>query len=203
MSEIDYERAVFLSEQWANDITLDAMRYALELDCLKTLEIKDLIVEASNSNKTSVLTPKQWARLCTFFIVPNDEMDPNLNFNFQDKLSAAPINKIIKFIYKTVQKKVLNIVIMDHEMPFEQREDLLGEASDDLPIKALWEPKSSVFSKKFTCTLNEDRFRSTIKNFVGHHLSNHQLVPYEVSSLVHQATKPVKRSSRTGSTGPM
>lgn len=197
MSEIDYQQAVLISEQWANDATLTAMRYALEAN--------DFTVEGDKYNKTFPLTPKQWERLCTFFIVPNDEMDPKLNFNFQDKLSAVPLNRVIKFIVKTVQKKVLNILIMDHEMPFAQREYLLNEALDNWPNKALWQPKSSLFSKNYTCTLNEDHLRSTIKNFVGHHLSvNYPLFPYPIRSTFKlNPTKPNPSTQGSSWAGPM
>lgn len=193
MSNIDYEQAFSISEQWSEELAFIAVGYAVEER-----------LNSEQCNKRHRLTSKQWERLCTFFVIPNEQMNRKLNFNLEGSLTRAHQDNVIKFIQTTAHKKMLELLILDHEMPFEDREDMLHQALKNMPTKPLWEPKRTVFSKNYTCVFDEEHFRSVITRFIDHNLPvNDQLFPRKVSSQIYQPTKLVKPSSRTGSTGPM
>jgi len=198
MDDIDYDRAFALSERCARHTAMMAMGYALNTN------VDDNFIH-SDFAKFHPLNTKQWERLCTYFVVPNEQLDPKLNFNIQGSLSKARCRNIMKFIQVSVQPKVLEILLLDHDMSFPQRQKILQNAVEDLPSEARWQAKTTMFAKNYTCELNKEHLRLTIQNFIGHHLSTtHNLLPYKVefkSTL--QTLKPTKKPSRTSSTGPM
>lgn len=189
MNSIDYDRAFSVSERWAQELAYIAVGYAV-----------DSHLDDEQWNQHQRLTSKEWERLCTFFIIPNEKMDSRLNFNFEGFLTKQNRDHVVNFIKTEAQKKVLDVLLLDHGMLFELREEILNEALDYIPMEALWEPKSSIFLKNYTCVFDEEHFRATITHFICDHLN--PLLPEKVSLLVHQAIKPLKRSSQTSSTGP-
>lgn len=192
MNDIDYEQAVSVSEKWAQGLSYIAIGYAVEAK-----------IDDEQCNKHHRLTAKQWERLCTFFVIPDEQMDRKLNFTFQGALTKSHQDHVMKFIQKSIHKKVLDVLIVDHGMLFKERENVLRTALNNMPTEPMWKPKSSVFSKNYTCVFDEDHLRATITRFVGHHLSvNNPLFSYQVSALVHQPTKVLTTASRTSSTGP-
>lgn len=198
MDDIDYDHAFALSERCARHTAVMAMEYALDSN------LDDNFIH-SDFAKFHPLNTKQWERLCTYFVVPNEQLDPKLNFNIQGSLSKARCRNIMKFIQVSVQPKVLEMLLLDHDMSFAQRQKILQNAVEDLPSAARWQAKTTMFAKNYTCELNKEHFRYTIQNFIGHHLSkNHNLLPYKVEfKSKFQIATPVKKSSRTSSTGPM
>lgn len=193
MNNIDYEHAFSISQKWAQDLACIAVGYAVEEH-----------LDDEQCNKHHRLNSKQWGRLCTFFIVPNEQMDRKLHFNFEGSLTRTHQHNIIKFIQTAAHKILLDALIVDHTMPFIYREEILEEALDNMPTDPFWEPKRSVFSKNYTCVFDEEHFRYAIRNFIDHHiLANTPLCSEKMSTMVHHPTPPVKRSSRTSSVGPM
>lgn len=193
MNNIDYDHAFSISQQWSQKLAFIAVGYAVEER-----------LDDEQCNKRHRLTSKQWERLCTFFVVPNEQMDRKLNFNFEGSLTRAHQDNVIKFVQTCAHKRVLDVLMMDHDMPFEERTYVLHQALENMPTEPLWKSKQSIFSKNYTCVFDEEHFRVVITDFVEKHLSvGNQLLSSKQSSQVHQPTKVVKRSSRTSSTGPM
>lgn len=192
MNNIDYEQAFLISERWAQELAFIAVGYA----------VKEYL-DNEQCNKRQRLTSKQWERLCTFFVVPHEQMDRKINFNFEGSLTRAHQDNVIKFVQTAAHKKVLEVLMADDEMPFWEREVILHEALENVPMEPLWEPKRSVFPTNYTCVFDEEHFRSVITHFVETHLSvNNPLVVCKDTFEDYRPTK-VKRSSKTSSTGPM
>ena len=198
MNDIDYGHASTISQEWACNAALVVMRYTLDDED----EVKNLL---SDIQTLSVLNAKQWERLATFFVLPHAQMDPRMNFNFKDLLAEGDCKKVMNFVENSIHKKVLEILILDHERPFVQRHDILNQALDQFPRAPLWEPKPSLFGRNYVRTFNELDLRTMIELFVGHHLSiNHPLFPYPLRShIVHTPTVQPIKNPRTQSTGPM
>lgn len=191
MNNIDYEQAFSISQQWAQQLAFTAVGYAVEER-----------LDDEQCNKRQRLTSKQWERLCTFFVIPNAQMDRKLNFNFEGSLTRAHQDSVIKFIQASAHKKVLEVLMVDHDMSFEDREYMLQKALENMPIEPLWEPKKTVFPKNYTCVFDEEHLRCVITRFIDQHLSLDPLCSAKMSSQVYQPNKVVKPSSRTISTGP-
>ena len=173
MKLINFETIQYHSKQWAFQATSMALMHAVQNG-----DVCDQYIWGS---KEDGLTPKEWNRLCAFFIAPHSQLPNKGSVQFVGDLATAPAQKAIRFIQQTIEKKVLNALLIDTAQPFEERLRILKTALNGLPAAPRWQPKSSLLSTPY-CVGNE-QLTELIEHFVGHHLSvNHPLQPYKVAT---------------------
>jgi len=181
MELIAFETIQHHSQQWAVQATRMAIMRAVQSD--------NTVFDDYMFGYQERLTPKEWNRLCAFFIVPHSDLSSKGSVRFIGDLADAPSQKVIRFIQKTIEKKVLNTLLLDTPQSFEERVHILQTALQGLWDAPRWSPKLSVMGTPHY--ISNDQLAELIEHFIGHHLSvNHPLQPYKVSSKLPAVLKP-------------
>lgn len=132
-------------------------------------------------SKDDGLTPKEWNRLCAFFIAPHSQLPNKGSVQFVGDLATAPAQKVIRFIQQTIEKKVLNALLIDTAQPFEERVQIVQTVLEGLENAPRWKPKTWVMT--FPNYITNEKIAELIEHFICHHLSvNHAVQPYKVAT---------------------
>lgn len=191
MELIAFETIQHHSRQWAIQATRMAIMHAVQNNTL----FDDYV-----HGYQEKLTSKEWNRLCAFFVAPHEDLAAKGSLRFVGSLSEEPSKKVIRFIEKTIEKKVLNILLLDTPQSFNERVNILNTALDELTAAPRWQPQSSAFSTPHY--IGSEHLSELIEHFIGNHLSvNHPLQPYKVASKLPIALTP--RPSTNNYAGPM
>lgn len=191
MELISFETIQQHSHQWSIQAARMAIRHAVQNNTL----FDDYV-----HGYQEKLTPKEWNRLCGFFVAPHENLAAKGSLKFIGPLAEEPSKKVMRFIQKTIEKKVLNILLLDTPQSFNERTAILQKALNGLSAAPRWQPKSSTFSTPHY--IGDDQLTELIEHFIGHHLSvNHPLQPYKVASKLPAVLTP--RSSISSYDGPM
>lgn len=180
MELINFETIQHHSRQWAIQATRMAIMHAVQNNTL----FDDYI-----DGYQEKLTPKEWNRLCAFFIAPHEDLSVKGSLRFIGPLAEEPSKKVIRFMQKIIEKKVLNVLLLDTPHSFDQRLGVLQNALDELATAPRWQPKSSILNAPHY--IGDEQFSELIEHFIGHHLSvNHPLQPYKVATKLPTVLKP-------------
>lgn len=173
MELINFETIQHHSRQWAIEATYMAIMHAVQNG--------DVCDQYRWGVKEESFTPKEWNRLCAFFIAPHPQLPNKGSVQFIGDLAGANGQKVIRFIQKTIEKKVLNTLLLDTPHSFDQRLGVLKNALDGLATTPRWKPKFSVLNTPYY--IGDEHLSELIEHFIGHHLSvNHPLHPFKVST---------------------
>ena len=191
MELIAFETIQRHSHQWSIQAARMAIRYAVQNNTL----FDDYV-----HGYQEKLTPKEWNRLCAFFVAPHKNLATKGSLKFIGRLAEEPSKKVMRFIQKTIEKKVLNILLLDTPQSFNERVNILQKALNGLSSAPRWQPKSSVLNAPYY--ISDEQLSELIEHFVGHHLSvNHPLQPFKVTTKLPAALTP--RALTSNYAGPM
>lgn len=192
MELIAFETIQHHSQEWA----VQATRMAI----MRAVQSNNALFDDYMFGYQERLTPKEWNRLCAFFVAPHSELSGKGSVRFIGDLANAPSQKVIRFIQKTIEKKVLNTLLLDTPQSFEERVQILQTALQGLWDAPRWSPKLSVMGTPHY--ISNDQLAELIEHFIGHHLSvTHPLQPYKVATKLPAALTP--RASTRDYAGPM
>lgn len=180
MELINFETIQQHSQQWAIQATRMAIMHAVQNNTL----FDDYV-----HGYQEKLTPKEWNRLCAFFVAPHEDLASKGSLRFIGPLAEEPSKKVMRCIQKTIEKKVLNILLLDTPQSFDERLNILQKALNGLSDAPRWQPKSSVLNAPYY--IGDEQLTELMEHFIGHHLSvNHPLQPYKVATKLPTVLKP-------------
>lgn len=181
MELINFETIQHHSRQWAIEATYMTIMHAVQNG--------DVCDQYRWGVKEESFTPKEWNRLCAFFIAPHPQLPNTGSVRFIGDLAGANGQKVIRFIQKTIEKKVLNTLLLDTPHSFDQRLGVLKNALGGLATAPRWKPKLSVLNTPYY--IGDEQLSELIEHFIGHYLSvNHPLQPYKVATKLPAVLKP-------------